>query len=207
MVSIRSYIFAVLLVLPTACHAVSFSIRLATPADLPAVQQFSLNSFTQLSGLSKPSLMMQVVYSQIFAQEAADMQSMSSSFMGFTAVANNAVVGYLSAQDISPANTVYARWLAVDPAFQNNGVAGALVQALLAVRPSTVNLYLATAKKNAAAQALYVNNGAVVAPQNMWAPYLYTACSPLLFVGYVFNQAALAALSTRVGVFALPKMK
>jgi ribosomal protein S18 acetylase RimI-like enzyme len=178
----------------------AITVRAILEEDFAAIVEMSIRAFAKEDGTTTPEKEVEAreVYQAIFSQEAGDMKRLGAAFAGFVACHENNIIAYASAQEAEKPESLYVRWLAIDPAFQKQGLSEKLIGAILTAMPHAKTLQTCTTHANTFAQKMYADHGGMPATAEKFAPYLYSMLNPADFTGFFFTIDAVNILRNRI---------
>lgn len=176
-----------------AANTPAITIRPVALADFDAIREMNIRIYTPIFGKYYSAYKLRKIYTSIFDQEAADMQTLGDDFIGFVACTpDSTIIGYFSAQRmLEMPNALYDRWSCVDTPFQKQGIGTQLLATILAARPLTERYFTITISGQQHALSPFISHGGVEVSIDICAPYLQNALGKNHFTGVMFDRTAI----------------
>ena len=177
----------------------TITIRNIEENEFDAVKTLATDSFAQAYGFTTQEKIdgLKKVYDVLMVEEIAFFRANHATMISLVAICNDKIIGYFSAHLLDMPLQMYGRFLVIDPEFQRFGVAERLLKCCSEFLPSLKKVVCLTSKKNPVAQKFYEHLGGKKVENPSWMKYLYSNLNTSGYIGYEFDEAALAAFNNR----------
>jgi ribosomal protein S18 acetylase RimI-like enzyme len=177
----------------------SIIIRETLESDFNAIKVLCINTFIHIYNLTTKEKKdaFQAVYDTLMAEELVYFHTNHQKMISLVAVCNDNIIGFLSANLTDVPHEMYGRSFAIAPAFQHQGVGRRMIMRCIELLPSLKRAICLTSKRNNLTPKIYEHFGGKRVENHSWGRYLYSNLNPSDYVGYEFDETALAAFSSR----------
>jgi ribosomal protein S18 acetylase RimI-like enzyme len=179
-----------------AGSSINIVVRSVQSADWQAIQDLGVRVYAHHYAITQaePLKALRQSFAVSVGEEETLLKERSEKLVGYVALAENAVIGYVSFVKTEKPEEVYFKCFMVDPVFQNNGVGRSLLKAAGKAMPNIKKVVVLTKQTNTSACAMYKRFGGQEINSILLRSFLYKDANIQDYAGYEFCGEAISRL-------------